>query len=167
MLLTCVKDLDPPSSDPDQSLKRAAWRRMNAFAAKLTSSHTVDYALYAIWTLREALEDDCTGEDLNGWLPAAAEWIFHAGEHLLSLTMVYESGQREGDPARGGQRWHGESGFCIERFIIWQKRFGALASETGVETAKDASGIMKKLLTNLAMLSSANASYSALFPFSV
>jgi hypothetical protein len=119
----------------------------NAFLAKANASRRVpEFKLYAIWALRRALEDAdwadappqldpgydaatrarltylCTVSVLDGYVPPAAQWIFHAGRLIFHSNDEYvEPGS---DPARGGKLWTGKHGFSRERWAFWKERFG-------------------------------------------
>lgn len=96
--------------------------------------------------MRAVLEDDCN--TLEGDLPAAVEWVKHAGQLLVESRQEYPSGNGHGDPARGGKRWKGKKGFCTWRWELWLKRFEELSKEqNGVrDLAAQAASEMRRLL---------------------
>lgn len=113
------------------------WASLNSFAARLTSSALMDFDDYAIWALRDSVEDGTLavvpkgapseelGPDaLNRKVPAAAVWILYDGERIKSLSEKSEEGSRS---TRGGPRWQGKPGYSIERWQLWKDRFGELA----------------------------------------
>lgn len=164
--------MDPPPSDKDRDEVRQQWININAFAAKLTAAHVTDLKLWAIWAFRDALEDEPwnrsfnpeeidkarreaklygrTIDILDGIVPAAAQWIFHAGHLVFQCQEEYPPGAHTGDPARGGDLWKGKHGFCKERWQLWKARFQWVteAQELREETrvvAKEAVDVMEKI----------------------
>lgn len=145
------RGFDRPAEDPNRARARTEWRNLNAFAARLTVAGTYDFALYAIWGLRGALEDKPQAPDpqadpqgqgrstssiLDALVPAAAEWIFHAGRLIYNNTTEFEHGPSRGDPARGGDLWDGKRGFCHERWALWKSRFQWAARQEAAEDSK-------------------------------
>lgn len=108
-------------------VQRLEWRNLNAFAARLITAHCEDLILFGLWSLREALEKDHEKESmrtLDGSVPAAAQWIFHAGPIIYECQDEIEPSDTRGDPMRGGDLWDGKHGFCRERWDLWKERFG-------------------------------------------
>lgn len=100
----------PPKASPD------AWANLNMFVAKLVAADVYDASLYAIWSLREALEtprpltsgsgdgapkalQDVGLEDL---LPAVLAWINGCGDRLVALCVQEKSFGTGPDPSRLG-----------------------------------------------------------------
>ena len=104
----------------------AVWARKNAFAAILTAKNVSDFALYAIWTLREALEGDFPPSPpcpQSASIPAAAAWIQHAGRELIVREDDY------GTAGQGGSLWAGKAGFSRERWTFWHTRLQEIATD--------------------------------------
>lgn len=125
-------DFDPPPGDPDQTSSRLRWLNVNAFAARITACQcAAEFQTFGLWSLREALEEGSWEEDganevqstLDGSVPAAAQWIFHAGRAIFACELEIEPSPRVGDPLRGGALWDGKSEFSKERWSLWKKRF--------------------------------------------
>lgn len=126
------------------------WVNINAFAARLTASRTADFSLYAIWTMRDALETPAArtkNKTLDGHVQAGCAWIQYAGEYLYQCEESWEKDPRKGDPARGGSLWEGKSGFCKERWSLWRERIEELGKEKGLqeETRKAATGAAERM----------------------
>ena len=117
---------DPPGS-------RDVWVNMNAFAARLTAAG-IDFSLYAIWTLRDCLEEQCPvgSSDLGAVVP----WFRHCGEVLARLARERGAlGQGDAGPARLGKLCTDSGmtrgGFTLERLEFWRTRLADLANGTG------------------------------------
>lgn len=115
-----------PRGSPD------VWVNMNAFAARLTAAG-FDFSLYAIWTLRDCLEEgDPPGRaDLRAVVP----WFRHCGAALSCLAHQAGSpGEGDRGPARLGRlcRDSGmtQGGFTAERWEFWRGRLADLATGT-------------------------------------
>ena len=126
------------------------WVNLNAFAARLTTSQTADFSLYAIWTMRDALETPAAQTEdrtLDGHVQAACAWVEHAGEFLYQCQESWEKDPLKGDPAKGGPLWEGKSGFCRERWSLWRERMGELSKEKDlqVETREAAKGAAERM----------------------
>lgn len=64
---------------------------LNAFAARCTAGQTLDLKIYGLWTLRDALESESSDgppsydiQFLDVVVPAAAQWMLHAGKAIFS-----------------------------------------------------------------------------------
>ncbi|PWY80791.1 hypothetical protein BO94DRAFT_602115 [Aspergillus sclerotioniger CBS 115572] len=56
---------------------------ISAFIARLTAAGLVDAMSWAVWTMKENLEDVVTGNRYSGCVSAAAMWILCAGQWLF------------------------------------------------------------------------------------
>ncbi|KAF7187966.1 hypothetical protein HII31_10866 [Pseudocercospora fuligena] len=133
-----------------------AFVHINQFAAKLfeADSRRFDYSMFALWTMRDALESTVSHRNqdtgpLDAFLPAAAAWIDLAGKSLRQCKDDFPP-DRGANPGKGGPLWEGKHGFCHERWSLWQKRFDELASDSQLsqslrETARKADEQMRKL----------------------
>ena len=145
-------DFDPTPDDPDQSKCRSQWLNINAFAARITAgSCAAEFSLFGLWSLREALEEEPLQDDawsrwaeadpdkilskLDGSVPTAAQWIFHAGRALFTCEDQIEPSPNRGNPMKGGALWGGKSGFCRERWDLWKKRFEWVQGVTTLEAS--------------------------------
>ncbi len=130
----CLFPVFDAEEDTERAPKRERWVNLNAFVARLTAARVYDFELYAIWQLRDALEEpveesgeEVTDSSFDAKIPAAVQWIFYCGELIYTSKREYEHGPRVGDPARGGELWKGDKrGFCEERWGFWKNRFAEL-----------------------------------------
>ncbi|KAK0474459.1 hypothetical protein EDD18DRAFT_1090718 [Armillaria luteobubalina] len=115
------------SRSEERVVRRERWINLNAFVARLTAVRIDDFELYAIWQLRDALEEPVEDSSFDAKIPAAVQWILYCGELIYTSKREYEHGPRVGDPARGGELWKGDKrGFCEERWRFWKSRFAEL-----------------------------------------
>ncbi|KAI9050315.1 hypothetical protein LZ554_005482 [Drepanopeziza brunnea f. sp. 'monogermtubi'] len=107
-----------------------AWVNRNAFAARATAAakpgDPMDYSLYSIWSLRDALEDVAPEEELKpAVVKAAAMWMIYASRELWTRAVdgqTYEGmSARAGDSdPLNGKDWNGHS---KERWEFWIRAF--------------------------------------------
>lgn len=110
----------------------AQWVNLNAFTARLSSSGTADFEVYAIWSIRDALEASAEQHSITALeihVQAAIIWIRYAGKFIYSSERIWEQHRLRGDPAVGGPLWKGKSGFCKERWALWKDRLTELSEE--------------------------------------
>ena len=102
-----------------------AWANLNFFLARVASKHISDCSRFAIWVMREALEepqdDDKparAAEKHNVYVPAAAMWVFGMGralfmkeEEVLNLDDMHTGNSEE-----PGDLWKGKRGFSKQRW---------------------------------------------------
>ncbi|KAF1830472.1 hypothetical protein BDW02DRAFT_507502, partial [Decorospora gaudefroyi] len=105
-----------------------AWTNTNFFYARCTAQKVHDLSLYAIFALRTALEthyaSDSSALDIH--VPAASAWILGNGHALFRTETA------DGNAARGGELWAGESGFSKARWRFWKERFVAIGAMEGL-----------------------------------
>ncbi|KAH7116546.1 hypothetical protein B0J13DRAFT_590379 [Dactylonectria estremocensis] len=111
-----------------------AFTNLNAFYARITATNVHDLGLYAIWIIREALEDPEEGkiakETSPDLLHAASVWFVYAAESLATLSE--DQKQFDGKIARPGksllarQDEAGWKGFSSDRWQIWLDRLASL-----------------------------------------
>ncbi|KAL8712999.1 MAG: hypothetical protein Q9220_002859 [cf. Caloplaca sp. 1 TL-2023] len=132
---------DSPSGDDQWSCTPAQWTSMNALLAHITVTRVSNFARYAIWALRDALED-IPGQstfaghvaNLDHYVPAAAVWVFVAGE-IIYNEWILGGGEKEVEDV-GGHLWEGK-GFSRERWGFWKERFGWVRGQGGVEVEEE------------------------------
>ena len=121
---------------PPPAASAESWANLNAFAAQLTAVG-LDFSLYAIWALRNALEED--GREALQVLPAAVQWLRHAGPVLASLALesAADSYGRDqlGKLCRDADLI--DRGFTVRRWNFWRGRLEDIAA-TGGEFAEAA-----------------------------
>ncbi|KAI9677080.1 MAG: hypothetical protein M1817_006919 [Caeruleum heppii] len=118
--------IDLPDSYKHEAILRQDWTRLNAFLARGNHLRSFGFDLWAIWAMREALEDPLLPVELHLNVPGSAVWIYYAGNQLFESDEIWEPGLGDGDPAKGGSLWDGERGFCRERWNLWRRRFQAV-----------------------------------------
>ncbi|GKU07129.1 hypothetical protein FLAG1_10503 [Fusarium langsethiae] len=133
---TARDELDRAQEDSED-----ACVNINAFFARITAAGINDFTLYAIWTLREALEDPATKEIAQKTSPkllkAASVWFIYAGDSLASATK--EGKKFDGKMAKPGAslnegaEWRG---FCDDRWKVWQQRMSDLKNADLPEQTK-------------------------------
>lgn len=113
-----------------------AWANVNFFYARITEKGLQDLSLYAIWSMRQALEneqeDDAEGtaiQKYNVYVPAATSWIFGMGRALYTREEdLTPSDRKQGNPAKGGSLWKGVAGFSKERWALWKERLAFVSN---------------------------------------
>lgn len=104
----------------------------------------LDFSLYGLWSMREALEYDELGEHwpqatkndrLDLEVSAAAQWIFYAGKEMFLFEHEYPSGGNKGARGKGGPRWPGKHGFCRERWDLWKVSFLEISADESASPA--------------------------------
>lgn len=107
---------------------------LNVFVAMLSKTRlpAFKFALFALWTMRAALEiptDEARPDQpLEAWIPAAAAWIRVTGDQVYSWDHEYPRKA----PCKGGPLWQGKHGFCHERWQLWRSRFQFLGTQDHV-----------------------------------
>lgn len=111
-----------PGTGSKDDFSEDQWTNLNAFIARLTSlSSSVpafDFSLYAIWTLRAALEG--TDVATPRQLLAAKAWFLYASQRIEQLSK--EGKEFNGKIASAGGKYKTKAwkGFNAERLNIWQ-----------------------------------------------
>jgi len=105
-----------------------AWPNLNAFAARLTVVG-VDFSLYALWTLRDCLEEK--EEASSAELALVAQWFTICGSLLASHSARGYSPPEWDAAARVGElctrQGITEGGFSPRRWKFWRSRLEAHA----------------------------------------
>ncbi|KAK7706452.1 hypothetical protein SLS57_009688 [Botryosphaeria dothidea] len=123
----------------------------NAFFARVTAGGISDLSLYAIWILREALEDpedeDIAKTTSPALLQAASVWLVYAAPKLSKLSK--EAKQFDGKMAKPGSSLSifkdapGWRGFCEDRWDTWIERLTPLKE---AEVATEAKSLISQAL---------------------
>lgn len=137
-----------------------AWANVNFFWSHITAEGLLDLSMYAIWTMREALEneqqDDVEGtaaQKYNVYVPAAAAWVLGMGRTLYRKEKdLTPTDRRYGNPAKGGELWKGKPEFSKERWALWKERFAVVSkmeevSDKTRDISKDALQAMERAET--------------------
>ncbi|KAL8861688.1 MAG: hypothetical protein Q9178_001889 [Gyalolechia marmorata] len=133
------EDKDKWTCTPD------AWTSMNALLAHLTVARVADFKRYAIWALRDALEEKptTTTTQAGSWnhlVPAAAVWVLVAGEVMYREWIGLEEPRD-----RGGELWDGV-GFTRGRWGFWKERFKVVevGLREGEEEVMEETGVLAR-----------------------
>ncbi|KAM5350771.1 hypothetical protein ACJ41O_007276 [Fusarium nematophilum] len=141
--------------DIAQEKSGQAYVNLNAFFARLTAAGVDDFGLFAIWTLREALEDpaqDDIAKTSPELLKAAAVWLIYAAEILAEASK--QTKQFDGKIARPGASLSmfkddpGWKGFCQERWNVWKTRLASTSLER-TESLSDAKSLIVRSLERI------------------
>ncbi|KAJ4138504.1 hypothetical protein NW768_002339 [Fusarium equiseti] len=104
---------------------------INAFFARITAAGIDDFTLYAIWTVREALEDPAADEIAQQTSPkllkAASVWFVYASDTITKATK--EGKLFDGKMAKPGASLKDDAewrGFCQDRWNTWKERLSSL-----------------------------------------
>jgi len=110
-----------PGSGSKNDFSSEQWKNLNAFLARITaisaSNPALDFSLYAIWTIRSAVEEGDIEQDK---IAAAEVWFVYAGERLENLSK--ENKVFDGKIAKPGSKYQEKEwkGFSEERYKIWK-----------------------------------------------
>jgi hypothetical protein len=114
--------ISAPGTGSKDDFSEDQWANLNAFIARLTSLSSsipaFDFSLYAIWTLRAALEG--TDVAASRLFPAAKVWFLYASQRIEQLSK--EGKKFDGKIASAGVKYKNKAwnGFNTERLNIWQ-----------------------------------------------
>jgi hypothetical protein len=105
------------------------WVNFNAFAARVLESGLVKWYHFAVWSLRDALEEERL-ESKDRWyyrIRAAAQWIEQSGNMLFHSLSNAELTTRELNNMSNGPLYQDKGGLSKERWSFWKIKFRALA----------------------------------------
>ncbi|KAF5025483.1 hypothetical protein F66182_2388 [Fusarium sp. NRRL 66182] len=140
---------------PEQAQERSdqAFVNINGFFARITAADVADLSLFAIWIIREALEDP-TEEEIARKTPpkllkAAAVWLIYAGDALAEASKAAK--QFDGKIAKPGASLStfkdeaGWRGFCEDRWKVWQSRLKSIEEP---QVSSEVRSLVDKALSN-------------------
>ncbi|KAM3416182.1 hypothetical protein BST61_g7789 [Cercospora zeina] len=142
-----------PAEDNSPPEEKQRWINVNAFVATLVdqlqdkANNNPDLSLFAIWTIRDALEEENVSDAA---LAAASVWFIYAAPALLKFSKDKKS--FEGKVAKGGfaHQDAGWTGYSPARWQVWQQRLDSIRGEVKeaetkrlVQAAVDAIGNTK------------------------
>ena len=128
-LTNCNSDIFNKDAKPSEI---TAFENQNAFLAQLTALASLDdpkdpfdYSLYALWTLRTALEDTPPKDAPAGRVAAAVRlaeiWIQFAGDALKKLSakkLPFEGNMGNPGDKYADRDW---KGFNEDRWAVWME----------------------------------------------
>ncbi|KAF5722363.1 hypothetical protein FMUND_2875 [Fusarium mundagurra] len=130
-----------------------AFVNINGFFARATAAGVDDLSLFAIWTLREALEDpaaDKISATPPKLLKASSVWFIYATEALAKASK--DGKQFDGKIAKPGTSLTefkdeaGWRGFNNDRWKVWLDRFSTLKA---VDLPQDSKSLVNQALDSL------------------
>jgi hypothetical protein len=123
----------------DASAGPEAWANLNAFAARLTAAGE-DFSLYALWTLRDYLEEEHAASSAD--LAVVAQWFTICGPLLASRSTSGYAPPEWSAAARVGRlcvlQGITEGGFSPQRWEFWRTRLEACAKGPDAAAARAA-----------------------------
>ncbi|KAK1145129.1 hypothetical protein N8T08_004562 [Aspergillus melleus] len=115
--------------------KARKWVSLNAFAARLLNLESVTWDNFGLWTMRDILENEISGPELENGIETVAVWIKYAGKLIYEASKAIE--QPEERMFQPGPLYSGPSKYCPERWVFWKDRLGIIGVQGG-ETANRA-----------------------------
>jgi len=165
LFLTTLAGLTVPQEPSiDRPSVIAEYGNVNKFLAHLMTTNVpvFNFSIFCLWAMRAALETpmvhvrpDHDTPDIT--LPAAAAWISIAGVQMYGWDEEFPHGPKVGAPGSGGPLWNGKHGFCKERWHLWSRRFGELASSDSDKITDDLRTIAKQAETRMAEIEAGEA----------
>ncbi|KAI1074278.1 hypothetical protein F5B20DRAFT_574191 [Whalleya microplaca] len=136
-IMICLRDIwnESPTYEPDPEGDRTftldEWLNLNSFVARLFGTSTKGFGNFAIWELRNGLEEDDeetrSAAIRDNRVRVACEWVLQGGRRLLresslnSFTTEPEDAAH-GSPFRAGPLFSGSRGYNLERWGFWKRR---------------------------------------------
>ncbi|KAF7114424.1 hypothetical protein CNMCM5793_008728 [Aspergillus hiratsukae] len=97
--------------------------------------------------LRDRVLEEIDIRTLNGWVPAAAQWIRYCGKEIY---------QMEGSMGREfATKWAGSEGWSKERWAFWKERFEWISSVTALD--RKTRRIAKEMVEQMASIEQGQA----------
>ena len=132
---------DTPFGLPGGQFTADVWASLNAFTARLTAASVSNFEAYAIWILRHTLEEVRKDEEVEENLPAAAAWIFYAGQIVYHNAAKEFTDSAETHPPYIQYIRTFSKPFSKERWNFWKERFDFFQScEALKQTTRDSAG---------------------------
>ncbi|MCO5558719.1 hypothetical protein L7F22_012305 [Adiantum nelumboides] len=121
----------PPYDDYSHFMHytREQWASMNAFVARLSVAHVLNFKLYGIWTMRHAFEEHEGTLLQDEHVPAAATWVLEAGHLMYELAVKAQPPDNIERAANGGSLWAGRIWYSLERWAFWKQGFKAAMAQ--------------------------------------
>ncbi|KAH8656690.1 hypothetical protein BGZ60DRAFT_384614 [Tricladium varicosporioides] len=125
-------------TEDDRAFTLDEWLNLNSFVARLFSTTVGRFINFAIWELRNGLEEDehdvGTTSITDTRVLIASEWIVQSGrrlfrESLLNSLSTQPEDATHGSPYRGGSLYSGVKGFSLERWGFWKRRLTELRKD--------------------------------------
>ncbi|KAN0070354.1 Protein of unknown function (DUF3632) domain containing protein [Elaphomyces granulatus] len=133
-----------PSSE-----ESSEWLSLNSFAARLKREDLIYGTYFAIYRLRDAVEqENAVREVANCKISVACEWIIRSGIELYREAL--NGVTQDDEPViRSGPLYKGQLGLCPERWLFWKSRLSNVSTdevdEEVVKMAQQAVGEMERV----------------------
>ncbi|PTB77829.1 hypothetical protein M440DRAFT_1421569 [Trichoderma longibrachiatum ATCC 18648] len=121
---------------PEDAAKIAEWLSLNSFAARLLGASAAFWTNFALWELRDGLEEPLSNEEARDThLTTASEWMIRAGKVLYDeVRKNVELDEHDVRALAPGSLFEGGSpGSSQQRWTFWKKRLQELSAEAGAE----------------------------------
>jgi|UniRef100_A0A8H7KES9 hypothetical protein len=128
-------------AEDDREFTQPEWLNLNSFIVRLFNAQGKWFGNFAIWELRNGLEEDASDAGSAAAADArvlvASEWIKKSGvrlwnESVLGTFSTEPEDAAHGSPYRGGSLFLGTRGFNIERWGFCKRRLVELRSGASV-----------------------------------
>ncbi|EAW12875.1 DUF3632 domain-containing protein [Aspergillus clavatus NRRL 1] len=110
------------------------WINLQAFTARLMSRRDPSLSLFAVWSLRSALEEELKGAERDGEVAAATMWMLYGGQALFEQSNDAVKTEEMERMMKPGPLYAGQGQLCAERWQFWNRRLGELQEEVSEET---------------------------------
>ncbi|KAL5357690.1 hypothetical protein BJX96DRAFT_145025 [Aspergillus floccosus] len=108
-----------------KTLEKAPWEKFHHEDIEQELEDLDDEEEDEYCELRDRLLEEIDIRTLNGWVPAAAQWIKHCGKEIYAM---------EGSMGREfPTKWTGSEGWSKERWAFWRERFGWISLVTALD----------------------------------
>jgi len=124
-------------TEDDRAFTLDEWLNLNSFVARLFSTTVGGFVNFAIWELRNGLEEnEHDMGPVSTRVLIASEWILQSGRRLLQESLLNSLSTEpedatHGSPYRGGSLYSGAKGFGLERWGFWKRRLTELRKDVG------------------------------------
>ncbi|KAF7590279.1 hypothetical protein BBP40_003016 [Aspergillus hancockii] len=119
---------NPPTPNDSKEVAQG-WINLNSFAARLLTLDATSWKLFAVWALRDALEEESSGSKLECDVVVAREWFKHGGPILRE--QVTANDDKEDRMMAGGTLYQGPAKVSLERWVFWKERLNKICEQGG------------------------------------
>ncbi|KAH8901757.1 hypothetical protein GQ53DRAFT_835395 [Thozetella sp. PMI_491] len=120
-----------PRTGPDPEDADACFHDLNfaAFLARLSQCGFVKTPSYAIWTMRDCLEESINDqESLGPSIGMAAVWVIYAGQNLYTHVVEIPDTERGNVSYQPGKLYHGHA-LGLERWKFWREALRSVSQK--------------------------------------
>lgn len=135
-----MHDDEPPNENSAQH-----WINFNAFTARLLDAGLAKWTNFAVWALRDALEEPTLAKPImNCRVAVAAEWVLQSGEAFFRCISE-EVDKDEARSTKPGALYLGKEGLCNERWGFWKKRLLEVSKQVDTNIEERAIRAVEKM----------------------